>query len=573
MSPHHSSRARHRAGRWWPAVTAMLATLMAFAALVFGVTGTAIAAPAADCAGPVAGRHIYDCAGLLTPAEITTLEGRAAAVERAGAPAVVYLQAKDATAAQTYQDAGDLMNRWNIQSAPDARDGFVMFLNLQPGNLRHGQVILFAGAKHLNDGTLPQSELTRIYTDAMLPLLRAGDTAGGIGAGLDAVAADLSPGAPATTTSPPAATTSPLPSQAPTVIERFGRVLFNVLALLYLLVLAVVALRSWRFNPEQENAGPLRGRRASAGGALDHGVLRPPDSLAPALVGALVTGRVRDEQIEGTILDFAHRGLLALEPVEAHDVQLRLLRQAQGDHAAGLSEFERAVWQGLLAEANDQDVVTEARLPAVRLRWQQPKSLLRDELVARGWYLRHTPVARPLLHVLGAVGASSGFIGVLIAVAASDTWTLLGMLLLGAGGAAAFKLGTAISDATDDGAQVAVPWRAYLAGAKAVREDHSLDEALPYMVAAGMASAVTDHLWNASATGYSPAWFRAHDAQWARSVGFYPYWTTFHSCMYPVTHGGAGAGGYAAGTFSAGGFGGGGGGGAAGGGGGAGGGF
>jgi hypothetical protein len=149
------------------------------------------------------------------------------------------------------------------------------------------------------------------------------------------------------------------------------------------------------------------------------------------------------------------------------------------------------------------------------------------------------------------------------------------MLLLGAGGAAAIKLGSSVSEATDDGVQVAAPWRAYLADVRAGQGTQYLDDALPYMIAAGMAGAATQHLWNASSTGYSPVWFRAHEDQWASSVGFYPYWTTFHYNMYPFTHGGAGAGGYAVGgfggsTFGGGGFGGGG---AAGGGGGGGGGF
>ena len=39
-----------------------------------------------SCTGPVAGQHIYDCTGLLTPTEIATLEADAAAVDRAGRP-------------------------------------------------------------------------------------------------------------------------------------------------------------------------------------------------------------------------------------------------------------------------------------------------------------------------------------------------------------------------------------------------------------------------------------------------------------------------------------------------------
>ncbi|HEX6800806.1 MAG TPA: hypothetical protein VF116_24045, partial [Ktedonobacterales bacterium] len=58
-------------------------------------------APAGSCAGPVPGQYIYDCALLLTPAEVANLETQAAAVVQAGAPTVVYLQVRDATAQQT----------------------------------------------------------------------------------------------------------------------------------------------------------------------------------------------------------------------------------------------------------------------------------------------------------------------------------------------------------------------------------------------------------------------------------------------------------------------------------------
>jgi uncharacterized membrane protein YgcG len=150
----------------------------------------AYAAASDGCLGPVKGQHIYDCAHLLTPSEMTTLEADAAAVDSAGAPTVVYLQVRDATAQQTWQDAVDLMNRWGVESSPGAHDGFVMFLDLQPGNLRHGEVALFAGAKHYQHGNLPQTELDRIRTDVMTPLLANGQTAEGIAAGLQMARSD-----------------------------------------------------------------------------------------------------------------------------------------------------------------------------------------------------------------------------------------------------------------------------------------------------------------------------------------------------------------------------------------------
>ena len=44
----------------------------------------------------VSGQHVYDRVGIVSSAEIADLETHAATVERAGAPTVVYLQARDA---------------------------------------------------------------------------------------------------------------------------------------------------------------------------------------------------------------------------------------------------------------------------------------------------------------------------------------------------------------------------------------------------------------------------------------------------------------------------------------------
>ncbi len=70
-------------------------------ALLAAVLLTLLLAACASTAQPlqrfgerISGQHVYDRAGILTPGEIADLETRAAAVERAGAPTVVYLQAQ-----------------------------------------------------------------------------------------------------------------------------------------------------------------------------------------------------------------------------------------------------------------------------------------------------------------------------------------------------------------------------------------------------------------------------------------------------------------------------------------------
>lgn len=68
--------------RWIGRIAAMITIALA---LLLNVT--AIRAQA-DFGQRTPGQRIYDRAGLLTPDELATLESRAAAVERAGAPAV-----------------------------------------------------------------------------------------------------------------------------------------------------------------------------------------------------------------------------------------------------------------------------------------------------------------------------------------------------------------------------------------------------------------------------------------------------------------------------------------------------
>ncbi len=283
--------------RRWRGVAAL--ALLAATTLVFGVLTTSPVGIAAGLRAtdgrPTPGQHIYDTTGLLTADEIAMLEQHASAVEAAGAPCVVYLQAKNATQDQAYQDAADLMNRWDIESTPGAHDGFVMLLDLQPGNLQHGTVQLFAGKKWY-DSSLPQAETQRIYSDVMLPSLKAGDIAQGIADGLDAVAHDLRYG-------------PPKPSAVQQAFQSFGRVPFNLLAALYVLVLLAFALRAARSEPPQSTSEP----RAT-----------PPNDLAPAFVGALLHGKIADAQIEGTVLDFARRGMVTFTSNDDDEVSIQL---------------------------------------------------------------------------------------------------------------------------------------------------------------------------------------------------------------------------------------------------------
>ncbi|HEX6542799.1 MAG TPA: TPM domain-containing protein [Ktedonobacterales bacterium] len=527
--------AAYRWRRWW-AVALLPAVLMLAVGLSPLVDSAAAvsAAPRNSCTGPVAGQHIYDCSNLLTSAEIARLESDAAAVDKAGAPTVVYLQVRDADAQQTFQDAVDLMGRWNVESSPGAKDGFVMFFNLQPGNLRHGKVALFAGQKHYKSGNLPQAELDRIRTDVMTPLLANGQTAEGIAAGLQQVAHDLRYGPP-----------PPPPTPGYQIVSAFvGRWPANLLALLFAGVVGLLYARERRKAP-----------LSSADGGVSLDLVAAPGDLAPAMAGALLTGRVNDAQIEATILDFAHRGLLVMEPLGKNKVQIRLL----GD-GKDLTGYEQDVWKGLVEQADENThTLSSEDLAQVRKGWSWPKSQLRRELVERGWFDPEGASARRLpLYIAGAVGMVGVAICLLLIILSQEAWAVIGLVIFLGAGTAAFIWGYSVPNTTVEGEIAAAPWRGYRASVSDKAYEPDVDKDLPYIVALGLVGKLAPRLKAASERGYSPAWFRPAGATAGNQYvttpgyGFYPYWIVFHSNVSPVSTSGGGGSSYS-GSYSGGG--------------------
>jgi uncharacterized membrane protein YgcG len=483
-----------------------------------------MSAVADGCAGPVAGQYVYDCAHLLTQSEVGLLESKAAAVEHAGAPTVVYLQARNATAKQTLQDAIDLMNRWHVESRPGARDGFVMFFDLQPGNLRHGEVALYAGAKHAQGGGhLPIDELTRIRTDVMTPLLTNGQTAEGIAAGLDMVASDLLYGPP-----PPPA--------YQTISAMIGGIPFTILALLFSGVVALLWVRL--------------ARRAPMGGEAALQSEASPRDLPPALAGALVKGRISDLQIEATILDFARRGFLEMEPIGKNKIRMRLL--ADG---TGMTGYEQEIWHGLEQRAGAERTLLGADIAAQRKTWDWPKTLLRRELVKRGWYdTEGAALRRRPLYIAGALGLLGGAAGVVLILLSKEGWAGIGLVIFLGAGSAALIRAYLTPDTTVEGVFVAAPWRAYSQTLKSRGYEPNLDTDLPYIVALGLIGSLGPRLKAASEQGYIPAWFRSGGDQRISTGGFYPYWIVIHGSMAPSSmSGGSASGGYSGGGAAGGG--------------------
>jgi len=497
------------------------------------MTGALLASRAASVAviadggfgNPVPGQHVYDMAGLLTTSEVAGLEARARAVEQTGPPVVVYLRTRPADQAATQKDGRDLMQAWNVESSKGARDGLVIFLNLKPSDPHHGQAALIAGQKQVH-GNLPERELQRIFDQEMKPLLTQGQTAAGIGAGLDAAAHTLVAGpAPA-----------PPPSAARRAAADFARLPMNILALLLAGGMAYWLMR-------------LRQGRPS-GIATSPETVTPPGDLSPALAGALVARTVGDGQLEATILDFGRRGGLAIEPEAKSKVRVRLL-----DASVPRSPFEQAAWTSLAAQAGSDGIVPAKKIAKVRRQWKSAREALRADLRDRGWFDPAVPPRRRPLSIAGAVILVLACGTVAVTGVGKEPLGFIAYGLLMVAGITALWQSLTLPESTAEGERVAAPWRGYLAGLRAAGkgsgQEPNLDEAMPYLVGMNATKVLDKQLKAASARGYTPAWLglRGDTTVWAG--GFYPYWVAFHSGFSPSTSGsGVGA---AAGSGAAGG--------------------
>ncbi|MBX5446378.1 TPM domain-containing protein [Sphaerobacter sp.] len=463
-------------------------------------TGTA---RAAEYGEPVPGQHIYDTTGLLTPDEIADLEARAAAVEAAGAPIVVYLQARDASQSETEAEARALMDAWDVQSAPGAHDGVVMFFNLRPGNLRRGQVFIYAGEKHYDGGNLPESELQRIIDEEMIPLLRDNQTAEGIGAGLDAIAHSLTNGPPK----------QPVHKWLARLVTAGRFSIANIVSaavgmFMFLVGLATYQARSISRSPVVPTT-------------------KKPDDTPPAIAGALVSGRVIHHQLEATLIDLAQRGALAIEPAGGGTVQLRLV-----DRSRIKAPFELALWTSLELASRGTGVVPGEVLGELWRFWGRARAEVRSQLEASGLFDREGISRRPVR--LAMVVAVPVFLAVIAAESVAHGSSMsFGAVLIALGVLGAMLLSARVPETTPLGQSMAVPWRGYKEGIVAAAYNRSaeldLDEALPYAVAFGVVDKLDKHIREASAAGWQPLWFNmTRRSSSSSGDDFYYYWQDFH---------------------------------------------
>lgn len=474
-------------------------------------------------------QHVYDRAAVLTSDEVASIETRIAKLASAGAPTIVYLRANDADTSQTIQDAKDLMSQWNIESSPGAKDGLVIFLNLKPGNLHHGQGAIYAGAHHFNGGNLPQYELDRIYNDVMLPLLKDGNIVAGINAGLDAAEQNLLNGAPP----------QPQPSAIAQVLGTVMRIPAAIVALVYLIFVASLLRRVSRARPAIPAPGIMH--------------TTPPEALPPAIAGALYTRKISDDAIAATVLDLAGRGAIAIETTSKSKVNLRLL-----DSSRVQNVYEAALWQTLAQHADTSQVLEYKQIAATRRSWEPVREALRAEMIARGWF---DPAARAFqrpLVIAGVVGLVLLILSFIASVIAQELWGILPSMIFLLMLLIAFSVASTLPETSAAGESQAGPWHDFARGLKTTRRDQSfpidLDTVLPYALAMGTISALDKRMKAAGKAGFIPTWLSL--TQHNDNFNFYPYWGWFYGSASATgaSHSDGSAGASAGGGGAGGGF-------------------
>jgi uncharacterized membrane protein YgcG len=400
----------------WIAVLATAIVAAAMAAVL-----VLILAPApARTAGPpyppqVTGQRVYDTAGVFSPADIETAEGRIRSIEeRTGAQIVVYTQVKpESDSPELAQaDADALGTEWGV-GRRGFDDGLVILFDMD-GSRCHGQVQLDAGAGFAA-AFLSNSERQAIYEETMLPALRQCRMGAALLAALERIDAAATPEHAAT-------------------LERarqLDAVLGLLVAPLLFVLLAGFAVWHWlRFGKD-----PVY---------LDDPSIHmpaPPPDLTPASAALIWDGRTSRRTLTTAMLDLASHGEIAFRseqwgriikqdkvgietrPVVEDTAELRLVRR----HALGPAErtaldairgLEGTDGTGYL----DPDAILGLSTKVAAFNAQ-----LEDHVVDRGWFGK-APRKVTTMWLLGA--GAEGIAGV-IAFAIGLTQPSQGLVLLG----------------------------------------------------------------------------------------------------------------------------------------------
>jgi uncharacterized membrane protein YgcG len=501
------------------------------AALIFGLLTAILAVGVSAFENEQRSPGLHDDAGVFSAQQRAEIEAAIARVEATGAPVVVYLRLLHTVTDQAVGDGQRLMDAWSVESTPGARDGVVMFFNLNPSDPNRGEFGVVAGETHFDGGALPQSELNRIR-DAMITLLRDDRMAEAVVLGLDMIADRIEAGPPE-------------PSMTERAFEAVGGgsiSVLNALGVIGGVVLAAISIGWWRDRPHEAHSGI-------------HRTTDRPGELHPALAGALVATMIDNSQVEATILELAKHRAVAFEPDPENEkrVRLRLI-----DRSNGANEFEFRLLD-ILAEEATGGVLDVKALGASRTRWSEVQELMREDLRSVGWFNSEIAGRRWPFYWTGIAASLAGLLFLIPIIVIENPWLFAGggmLLLVGVFVAGA---GASYPETTPAGEQQAVQWRGYRDGlSRAAKLNYgtiNLDDAFPYIVAFGLPHHYRKHFEQASEQGYVPMWVDARDRRHPVANNWFIYWNSFHRSVNPQSSssGGSSFGGAGGGSGGAGG--------------------
>jgi hypothetical protein len=287
---------------------------------------------------------------------------------------------------------------------------------------------------------------------------------------------------------------------------------------------------------------------------VQHPLPAAPDSLAPALAGALLSnGRPGIEHAMATLVGLANRGRVLVQEREPGILGSRSFELRQTGQGA-LAPHEQALLDIGFGNATDGSAVSFASFGRrVTGHFRRFSAAVRAELLQAGFIdperqrVRRRYIATMI--VLLVVGGL-GFPACAVLVERFGPWPLVVPAAIVFVGIASGIFAAATTPLSDEGLRRGARWRAFRAHVKAVSRGEQPEAAdsgpslLPFVVAAGLASAWGKYLKNRP--GALPAWFHPISNA-SGDAAFVTFVTTSGA-----THG-AGAGGVAAGGAAGGG--------------------
>jgi len=490
------------------------------AALVIGawIVLASPALAAAPPAGPpypdaVTGQRVYDNAHIFSDETIALAETIIRGIEgRTGSQVAVYTQVKPQSddLDKANKDARALMDQWGV-GRKGFDDGLVIMFDMQ-GNLRHGQVSLYAGSGY-RAAFLSDSDRQQIFDNDMKPLLVDGDLDGGLMAGLRDVDANATP-----------------EHAASLEQDRQINALVTLGGLGMGLLLILVAAFAWFRNGRD----PIF--------IDDNSILMaaPPADLTPAMATLLLTEVTSDRTVTAGLVDLAARGCIAFQ-VDPHSIDgtktgIRFL----GEGKDSLPKLEGDLRDDIASKSKNHDgLMTPSIMYRLVGGFDDFKSGLETASVKRGW-MKATPTS--VMEKWGLIAAleitAAAFLGIfLLFVQASGLFTLaVGFALAGIvtmfiarimpartpQGAMLWAMLTAYKRTlklTLDGAQSmtdvvrekALPWVTTpdqaMAWGVAFGLDNEIEAVLSRSLAAGTEDDTEGRLRPLEATGWQPMWF------------------------------------------------------------------